>query len=178
LGVLKQMRTRLVLGKSLVPGSVTGDVFEGVVSAPIPFRRARGYEAEGRNGFSAELGGPWVFYQQFWKAHDLPRLHELFKPEVRVGLSSEVSIPVLLHNDTGGNVKFEVTAAAPAGWSAPKGTGSYPLGPHQSRSIEISIPTPPKEEAAHRVQVRVNGPAGKIADVSLDVSVAKGALPQ
>jgi LmbE family N-acetylglucosaminyl deacetylase len=65
LGPLKQMRTRLVLGKSLVPGSATGDVFEGVVAGPIPFKRVTGYEAEMRSGLSAELGGPWAFYREY-----------------------------------------------------------------------------------------------------------------
>jgi hypothetical protein len=178
LGPLKQMRTRLVLGKSLVEASVSGDVFEGVVSDEIPFKRVTGYEAKIRNSYSVELGGPWAFYREFWSAHDLAGLHQLFNPQVRAGLSSQVNIPVLVHNYTREDVKFEVVAAAPAEWGPPRGLGTYPLRPHETRSIEISIPTPGKEEPAQRVQVSVNGPSGKIADLSVDVSIGKGALPQ
>src|SRR5437870_4033372 len=50
---------RFVLGKSLVKGSTTGDVFEGITSGSIQYVRARGYEPMARQGVSLEFGGPW-----------------------------------------------------------------------------------------------------------------------
>src|SRR5579863_1899181 len=44
----------LALGKSLVSGAVTGDVFEGVTTGAIPYAPVRGYRTEARSGLSIE----------------------------------------------------------------------------------------------------------------------------
>jgi hypothetical protein len=174
----KQYRTRLVLGKSHVPGAAGADVFDGVEPGPIPFQRSTGYAVETRSGLSAELGGPWAFYRQFWRAHDLTSLVDIFGPEVRVGMANDLNIPVLLRNDTESPAEFEIAAVAPEGWGTARGIGVYPVKPHQTRAVEIAIPAIAKEQAAQQVRVSVRGPTGKIADLSLSVTVAKSALPQ
>src|SRR3989449_2546321 len=60
---------RFVLGKSLVNGSTTGDIFEGIVPGSIAYVRAHGYEPAVRENLSIELGGPWAYYREFWRAH-------------------------------------------------------------------------------------------------------------
>jgi len=175
LGALKEMKTRLVMGKSVVGGTVTGDVFEGVVAGPVAFQRVTGYTPTTRSGLSAELGGPWAFYREFWKAHDLPNVGEIFKPEVRVGVSSQVNIPVLLHNDTGDGATFDVSAEAPDGWGAPQGMGKFLVPAHATVAVNVSVATPAKESGARKVKVIV----AKVAELSVDVSVDKGGgLPQ
>src|SRR5213082_8223 len=47
---------RLVFGKSLVKSATTGDVFEGVDPAAVPYSPVRGYQPERREGLSLELG--------------------------------------------------------------------------------------------------------------------------
>jgi LmbE family N-acetylglucosaminyl deacetylase len=92
---------RLVLGKSLVAGNITADVFEGITPGAIPYAPVRGYRAEARKGISVELGGPWAFYNVFWRAHNLDHLAALIKiPEVAVGNGAHLSVPILIHNDT------------------------------------------------------------------------------
>ncbi len=115
LGPLKQMRTRLVLGKSLVAGSTLGDVLEGTVPGSIAFKPIHGYEPELTNDLSAELGGPWAFYRRFWKAHDLLGVQQIFAPQMKAELSSEASIPVLIYNRTEHDAVVEVAVAAPTG---------------------------------------------------------------
>src|SRR6266566_57182 len=66
---------RFVLGKSLVKGSTTGDVFEGITPGTIPYVRARGYEPIARQGASLEFGGPWAYYRAFWRSHNLDHLN-------------------------------------------------------------------------------------------------------
>jgi hypothetical protein len=178
LGPLKEMKTRLVMGKSLVGGSTGGDVFEGTVAGPIPFRKVQGYEAEERSGVWAELGGPWGFYTRFWKAHDLQRVSGLFPPQVRVALSSEVSIPVLVHNDTEEMETLEITAESPVGWGVAKGTGRYPVRAHENRAIRVSMLAPAKEGTEQELHVQVSGPKGKISELMVAVSLEKGGLPQ
>src|SRR5205809_5674048 len=75
---------RFVLGKSLVKGSTTGDVFEGITSGPIPYVRARGYEPIARQGVSLEFGGPWAYYRAFWRSHNLDHLSQLLAPRTAV----------------------------------------------------------------------------------------------
>jgi LmbE family N-acetylglucosaminyl deacetylase len=178
LGALKDMKTRLVLGKTLVGGTVTGDVFAGITDAPVAYQRVPGYEAEVRSGLSAELGGPWAFYKQFWKAHALMQVQELFNPQVQVPASSEVYVPVLLHNETGGDVSFEVSAEAPAGWGAAVGVGKYLVAAHETVSADVSVPTPAKSESAQKVRVNVTGPSGRVAQLGVDVTVVLDGLQQ
>src|SRR5271168_62961 len=51
-----------VLGKSLVGGSVTGDVFEDITPGPIPFARPEATPAPSQPEVSVELAGPWRYY--------------------------------------------------------------------------------------------------------------------
>src|SRR5437763_4134183 len=59
-----------VLAKSLVGGSATGDIMEGVGSAAIPFSPVRGYRPENSAALSIELGQGWAFYKRFYPAHN------------------------------------------------------------------------------------------------------------
>jgi LmbE family N-acetylglucosaminyl deacetylase len=128
-----QQPVRLVMGKSLVEGSITGDVFEGITPGAIPYAPARGYRAEAREGISVELGGPWTFYSDFWRAHNLDHLAGLIKtPEVAVGNGVQVHVPILIHNDTNEAVDVSITSTLPAGWKELYGTARYPVRPHET----------------------------------------------
>ena len=65
---------RFIFGKSVVGGSRTGDIFDGITPAPAAFAPVRGYRPTARGSLSLELGGPWLFYREFWKAHNLDHL--------------------------------------------------------------------------------------------------------
>lgn len=172
MGPLKQMKTRLVLGKSLVPtSSLTADVFEGTTDSPIPFKRAHGYEPAAHHELSAELGGPWAFYQQFWPAHNLAIVPGVFAPQMSAAVSSEAVFPVLLHNDSAAPSTLELQVAAPSGWGSPKGNGQYALKSHESRMVTVSIPTPAQAKPAEKIHVHVTAQTGPVADLFLDVTV-------
>src|SRR5439155_9679571 len=68
-----EMPVRFIFGKSLVGGTATSEIFEGITPEPIGYMRARGYEPLPA-GVAVELGGPWAFYQQFWRAHNIEHL--------------------------------------------------------------------------------------------------------
>lgn len=132
-----QEPVRLIFGKSLVGGSTTGDVFEGITPGEIPLARVTGYRPEARHGISVELGGPWAFYRLFWKAHDIEHLSSLIKvPEVAVGNGATVNIPILIHNDTDEPVEVTLTSSLPAGWKEYSGPGRYPVRPHETYPVE------------------------------------------
>ena len=90
---------RLIFGKSLVGGTATEDIFEGVAPGPIPFAKPRGYEPPPQN-LGLQLGGPWSFYQDFWHAHGIAHLGELFSPEAQVAPGDTLWVPLLIRNNT------------------------------------------------------------------------------
>ena len=76
-----------VLGKSLVGGSTTGDIFEGITPGAISFARPQIVLPEAKPDISAELAGPWSFYAEFRRAHGLTHLPHPEPPEIaRVGV--------------------------------------------------------------------------------------------
>lgn len=127
----------LVLGKSLVGGTTTGDVLEGIHPGEVPFAPVTGYRPETREGISVELGGPWAFYQRLWKAHNIEHLSDLIKiPEVAVGNGEPVSVPILIHNDTDQPVEVTLTSTIPSSWKEVRGTARYPVRPHETYPAE------------------------------------------
>ena len=57
---------RLILGKSLVPSAVTGDVLTGVKPEGIAFQRPPGYVAAAHTEPTLEIGDPWSYYHKLW----------------------------------------------------------------------------------------------------------------
>jgi hypothetical protein len=76
---------RLIFGKCLVGGSTTGDVFEGVIPGAIFWGRTSLPDQDKPKGVSLELGGPWKFYQEFWRVHNIEHLADLLPvPEMAI----------------------------------------------------------------------------------------------
>lgn len=105
---------RMVLGKSLVKASVTGDAFEGISPGAIAFVHDRGYTPEAREGSYIELGGPFAFYKGFQKSHGLDGLIGLLPPEVQIGATEMMHVPVLIHGANDKTVSVSVTL--PKNW--------------------------------------------------------------
>lgn len=171
---------RLVLGKSLVPGSTTGDVFEGVAPGAVPYAAVRGYHPEVHQGVSIDLGGPWAFYREFWRAHNLDHLADLIKtPEVAVANAADVHVPILIHNDTDQPVEVTLTCTLPAGWKEVHGTARYPVRPHeaypvQAQYIASSTAKPEWQTLIWKVECQ----AQPIGTLSLRVLTDSPGLPQ
>lgn len=133
---------RFILGKSLVNASRTGDIFEGITPGPIPYHPVAGYQPQAHEGVSLELGGPWLFYRRFWRAHGLEHLATLYPPEAGVGEGMTVSVPLVLRNDTGGNQKVSLTAVIPSGWKQTAGAAVYPVGAHNFYPVRADFVAP------------------------------------
>ncbi len=107
-----------ILGKSLVGGSITGDIFENVVPGPIPFVKVRGYELpKDPPDYSIELGGGWAFYKIFYPAHDLDSMTTLLAPELGVDNGQHFSVPLLLNNNSGKAMVFNLQTKLPPEWT-------------------------------------------------------------
>lgn len=170
----------LIRAKSFVPGSVTGDVLEGITPGPIPFAPIPGYKPAARKGASIELGGPWSFYHAFWQVHGLEQLASLLTENgINVTPGTSVHIPVLLHNDSDADVTFKLTATAPADWTQMSGNGEYEVPAHQTGSAYITGKTPAGAgKEFQKLTIQAEAPAERIEPITIAVYPDPAALPQ
>jgi LmbE family N-acetylglucosaminyl deacetylase len=172
---------RLVFGKSLVGGSKTGDVFEGVTSQVIPFSPVRGYRPEAGKGLSFELGGPWAFYREFWKAHDLGHLAQLLPtPEVELPSGTMLHVPLLIHNHSPEPAEVTVSATVPKGWTERTGTARYPVAAHDVYPAEAAVlVAAAKGQEWQTMTWKAEANGKTISSITLRVKVTSGGgLPQ
>ncbi len=175
---------QFVLGKSLVGGSATGDIFEGITPGPIPFPSRSTSPAKTLAGVSVELGGPWSFYRGFRVAHGLENLPQPETPQIAVQAGGALQIPLWVSNATGAAQEVTLTAVVPQGWSVASGAGRYsiPAGDVAAVRVELTAPglslpgSAPKEVSEVTVRAEANGQT--IGTVRLRVAPRKRALPQ
>lgn len=108
---------RLIFGKSLVGGSVTDDVFENITREPArPAVLHHDHDVD-QTGLSLEMGDPWRFYGQWWRAHGLEHLALMIpEPEVAAAPREQINIPLLACNHSASDTEIDITASAPEGW--------------------------------------------------------------
>lgn len=133
---------QFILGKSLVGGSTTGDIFDGITPGPLPYPGMPAYQPESHEGVTIELGGPYLFYSQFWKAHGLEHIGSLYPPEAGVGPGMEVSVPIIIRNDTDSAQKISLTAELPSGWKEEAGSAVYPVDAHDTYPVSAIFTAP------------------------------------
>ena len=107
-----------IFGKSLVGGSITGDIFENISATPLSYTPACGYQPEAATGLSLEIGDPWRFYEFFWKAHNLDTLAGLMpEPEISAETGDHVLIDFLACNHSAQSAQINITPELPEGWT-------------------------------------------------------------
>jgi LmbE family N-acetylglucosaminyl deacetylase len=170
----------LITGKSLVPGSITGDVFEGITSSLIPYAPVPGYKPLPRSGISIELGGPWSFYREFWQVHGLSQLPTLLSEiGVNVTPGEGIHIPVLIHNDSDADATVTLAASVPEGWTEVGGAGSYAVPAHATETLYFRAKTVASgSKEAQKLVLSAEGAGSSIAPINLLVYPAPGSLPQ
>jgi len=131
---------RLTFGKSVVAGTTKGDVFEGVVSESVSFAKLPGFQAQVRQGLSLEFSGPFQFYREFWKAHNLEHLAQLLPiPEVAVRFGDRLKVPLAIHNGAGSSEEVTLTVALPEGWSDKTKYSVYPVRAHEFYPVQATL---------------------------------------
>jgi LmbE family N-acetylglucosaminyl deacetylase len=170
----------LVFGKSLVGGSVTGDIFEGVKSDPVDFASRPGYRRQPRSGISLELGGPWAFYLDFWRAHGLDHLAGLLpQPEVSVQAGEDLHVPLLIHNDTSAPAQVDLTVSLPPSWRLKRGAARYRVAAHDTYPAQTLVVAPSvRSKAPVEVAWQAQSNGKMIGRVTMRVYTAEGGLPQ
>lgn len=175
---------RYVLGKSVVGGSLTGDVFEGITPGAVPFVRPEIAPEPARPDLSVELGGPWSFYAEFRRAHGLTNLPHPEPPEIALQGPGTLVVPLWVRNRTAKSQEITISATLPSGWTAENGTGKFMVAAQQTAAprVEINLPAPaektPAKAELQEVTVRAEANGQVIREVKLRVELRKRALPQ
>jgi len=177
-----------VLGKSLVGGSVTGDIFERIAPGAIPYARPEITPEPAHPDLFLELAGPWSFYADFRRAHGLTNLPHPEPPEIALQGHGTLVIPLWIHNRTAKAQEITLSATLPAGWTVENGTGKFMVAAKQTAAaqVEVSLPAPdenPAEKTPKKTEpqdVTVGGEANgqPIGQARLRVELRKRALPQ
>jgi len=170
----------LVLGKSLVPGSLTGDVLEGITGERLAFAPSPGFRPPTRNGVSIELGGPWGFYKQFWQVHGLDRLAKLLpNAETTLIPGEKIFLPIWVHNDTGSDTQVAISTTLPEGWSELNGAGTLLVHAQETFPLYITARAPHQErKEASTIVVHATANGNAIGEIPVKVYLSPGALPQ
>jgi LmbE family N-acetylglucosaminyl deacetylase len=173
-----------VLGKSLVGGSTTGDVFEDVTPGAIPFARPDVPPEPVRPELAVELAGPWSFYAEFRRAHGLTNLPHPEPPEIALQAPGTLIIPLWVRNRTAKTREITLSGALPAGWTIQSGTGKFTLAAKQlaAARIEVNLPAPVenagKKAEPQEISVHAESNGQTIGEIKLRVELRKRALPQ
>jgi LmbE family N-acetylglucosaminyl deacetylase len=135
--------THLIFGKSLVGGSLTGDVFEGVkANKAVRFAAVPGFHDDDQ-AQPLELAGPWRFYTQFWSAHGIENISQLLPvPEIGAGFGKTLHIPLLIRNEGASDQEMRLVAKLPPGWRNLTRFAVYPLKPGEVYPVEAVIVAP------------------------------------
>ena len=174
-----EIPVRLIFGKSLVSGTPTGDVFEGITPSRIGYVRTRGYEPPPA-GVTLELGGPWSFYRAFWRAHNIEQIGSLYTPEAQVGSGGTLWVPLIIRNDTESPQQVKLHWTLPEGWKQQPAATAYTVGAHDSYSIQLTVspPVAAQNGSWQTLTWDAESKGKNIGSVSLRVKYESNGLPQ
>lgn len=173
-----------VLGKSLVGGAVTGDIFEGITPGAIPFARPENPQEPALPELSADLAGPWDFYASFRRAHALTHLPHPEPPEIALQSPGSLVIPLWLRNQSATAREIILAATLPSGWTVQSGEGHFFVAPKQTAAARIEVNLPPladnapKNQPPQEITVRAESDGQVVGIVKLRVELRKRTLPQ
>jgi LmbE family N-acetylglucosaminyl deacetylase len=173
-----------VLGKSLVGGSVTGDVFESITPGPIPFVRPAVSPAPALPDISVELAGPWSYYADFRRAHGLTHLPHPEPPEIAQQAGGTFVIPLWLRNQTAESREFTLSVNLPLGWTLQAGALKFVVGAKETGAARLEVNLPalsdpaPKNPEPQEVSVHAESNGQAVGDVKIRVELRKKALPE
>src|SRR6202158_4036573 len=175
---------RFVLGKSLVGGTATGDIFENIKPEAIPFVRPTVSPKPEPPELYAELAGPWSFYDDFRREHGLTHLWHPEPPEIALHAGTTLVILLWLRNQPASAREFTLIADLPAGWTLQSGAGKFVVAARQVAAARVEIDLPLLDDAAHGKQelrdvtVRAESNGQSIGVAKLRVELRKRTLPQ
>ncbi|MGI9075560.1 MAG: PIG-L family deacetylase [Bryobacteraceae bacterium] len=171
---------QLIFGKSHVKSSITSDMFEGVVPEGISYEPPPRFIPRKPSQPVLELGGPWRFYHSFWQAHGIEHLADLVPPEVEVGYSSTLTIPVTVENPTDHPLNVNLSVNLPnSEWKLSRSAASFSVERHNEYAVHLQAKTPAiKATGWQMITIKAESNGKAIGTILLRVRLDNGALPQ
>ncbi|MEN3333719.1 MAG: hypothetical protein V7641_3084 [Blastocatellia bacterium] len=173
-----QQPERFIFGKSLVKSSATDDLFAGVTADAVAFAPVRGYRSGERAGIAVELGGPWAFYREFWRAHNLEPLADLLAPEAGAQSGNALIVPLIIRNDTSEAKEIKLATLLPAGWTERARFNLFTIPAHESYPLQVAVVPSGQAKQWQEVSWKVEAKDTPSAMLKLRVFTAGGGLPQ
>lgn len=167
----------LIFGKSLVGGSRTGDVFEGVTPAPIPFAGLLP-SSEPSVRSTLELAGSWGFYDVFRREHGLTQAPKAAVPEIAINHGQTLQIPLVVRNTSNAPQTITLVVTAPPTWTIQEFTSSFSLAAGESSPVLVQVTTPIADMNTADVKCHAESNHQTIGEVELHVKLRAGGLPQ
>jgi LmbE family N-acetylglucosaminyl deacetylase len=182
----------LILGKSLVGGKPTDDVFAHLADTPEKVVESKritcGNGAKANSDLPKlprmELGGPWKFYSEFYAAHGLCSLPVATSPEIGIKAGMTLVVPVVVRHDPSKTLEAAVTVKVPEGWKVKSGAGNVLLPAETSTSFRVEIETPTlsgaelKKETVQEVLVTSESAGQSMGEIRLRAKLVANALPE
>lgn len=172
-----------IFGKSLVGGSTTGDIFNGIVPGPLSLADEPSAPAPQQIAEPAlELGGPWHYYREFWRAHHIEHLAALL-PIAETAIApgdDSLYVPLLICNNSKNPQTVTLSALLPQGWSGGTGFSEYRLMPGETYPVQaiLGIPDPARPRWQEiKWQISVGGQQRETVILRVYVG-ARGAMPE
>jgi LmbE family N-acetylglucosaminyl deacetylase len=175
---------RFVLGKSLVGGNVSGDIFENITADAIPFARPAISGQTLSPQVSMKLAGPWSYYAEFRRMHGLEHLPHPEPAEIALQAETSLVIPLWLNNETSAAREVTISVDLPPRWTVQNGAGKFTLAAKQWAAGRVEIALPPLADASknkeepREVTIRAESEGQSVGVVKLRVELRKRTLPE
>jgi LmbE family N-acetylglucosaminyl deacetylase len=176
----------LIFGKAMVPAKATDDPFVGA-DASIDLHTELRTTVIGRETHRTELrlGGPWDFYLEFRKRHNLENLPQAATPEIAVKSGTTLMIPLMVeHVPASGVSTVKISVDAPPNWHLESGAGSFQLPQEKltAMRVDIAIPALTREEvnSSKPQEIAVHAEMGgkSIGEIKMRVALQNGGVPE
>jgi hypothetical protein len=168
-----------VYGKSHVPSSPTGDLFEGIVPSGVPYKAAPGYIAPKLSAPTVELGGPWRFYAAFWQAHGLNSLPGLIAPEIMARPANRFVIPLIVQNPADAALAVKLSVELPEGWTfVRQPPSSFTVDAQGDYSYVFEAKTASSQKGWKFITINAKALGQSMGSIRIRVELDPGAMPE
>lgn len=129
---------------------------------------------------SLEFGGPWAYYGEFWRAHNLDHFSQLLSPETALGSSdNRVWVPLLIHNDTDSAKQITLRSVLPPGWTEKPESMIYSVAAHDTYPVQINVVANGSQKSSWKqLTWRAETDGQETGSVTLRVHVNYNGVPQ
>jgi uncharacterized membrane protein len=126
-----------------------------------------------------EIGGPWSFYEDFRRAHNLDQLPRAEVPEIATAMGATLQVPLILRNNSDQLSDVSINSTLPEGWTTKQASTRYRVAAGEIAAVQIEVTAPGKKtDKPAELVFTATTSAQVIGAVNMRVQVRSGGLPQ